>query len=74
MNLMSSFSNAFASSEGSLRGMRAAADTPADLAELIPEIRMVDSVIRLPRVLREELDTLLQTVRPVAERPTRRGH
>jgi malonate decarboxylase beta subunit len=48
----------------SLRGMREHTASADDLAELIPEIRMVDSVIRLPRVLREELDTLLQTVRP----------
>jgi malonate decarboxylase beta subunit len=36
----------------------------AQLAELIPDIRTVDSVIRLPRVLREELAQLLATVRP----------
>jgi malonate decarboxylase beta subunit len=38
-----------------LRGMRAASDTPSDLARMIPEIRIVDSVVRLPRVLSEEL-------------------
>ncbi|MBI4516239.1 MAG: hypothetical protein HY699_10550 [Deltaproteobacteria bacterium] len=56
----------------SLRGMREAPETPAGLAELIPEIRMVDSVIRLPRVLREELDALLATVRPSVTRRKRR--
>lgn len=55
-----------------LRGMRQAAETPSDLAELIPEIRMVESVIRLPRALREELDAVLQTVRPATAR--RRPH
>jgi hypothetical protein len=55
-----------------LRGMRQAGETPSDLAELIPEIRMVESVIRLPRVLREELDAVLQTVRPAPAR--RRPH
>jgi acetyl-CoA carboxylase beta subunit len=39
-----------------LRGTRAAPETPADLAALIPEIRIVDSVVRLPRVLPEELE------------------
>ncbi|MGH7788343.1 MAG: biotin-independent malonate decarboxylase subunit gamma, partial [Candidatus Binatia bacterium] len=38
-----------------LRGVRDAADTPPDLAELIPEIRIVESVVRLPRALGEEL-------------------
>jgi acetyl-CoA carboxylase alpha subunit len=38
-----------------LRGIRAAADTPPDLARMIPEIRIVESVVRLPRVLAEEL-------------------
>ncbi len=39
-----------------LRGMREAPQTPPNLAELIPEIRMVDSVVRLPRAMREELE------------------
>ncbi len=47
-----------------LRGHKAGEEPQAQLAELIPDIRMVDSVIRLPRVLREELTTLLETVRP----------
>jgi len=47
-----------------LRGQKAGQETSAQLAELIPDIRMVDSVIRLPRVLGEELTALLQTVRP----------
>ena len=38
-----------------LRGMRAAPDTPPDLVRMIPEIRIVESVVRLPRVLSEEL-------------------
>jgi malonate decarboxylase beta subunit len=47
-----------------LRGRKAGEEAEAQLAELIPDIRMVDSVIRLPRVLREELTRLLATVRP----------
>jgi len=39
-----------------LRGMRAAPDTPPDLARMVPEIRIVESVVRLPRVLSEELE------------------
>jgi len=39
-----------------LRGHRATQPGGAQLAELIPDIRMVESVIRLPRVLREELE------------------
>jgi acetyl-CoA carboxylase alpha subunit len=39
-----------------LRGLRVDPETPADLAELLPEVRMVESVVRLPRALREELD------------------
>jgi malonate decarboxylase beta subunit len=38
-----------------LSGVRAASATPPDLSRLIPEIRMVESVVRLPRVLDEEL-------------------
>jgi acetyl-CoA carboxylase alpha subunit len=38
-----------------LRGLRAAPDAPPDLAELLPEIRMVESVVRLPHALGEEL-------------------
>lgn len=38
-----------------LRGMRAAADTPPDLARVIPELRIVESIVRLPRVLSDEL-------------------
>jgi hypothetical protein len=39
-----------------LRGHRATQPGGAQLAELIPDIRMVESAIRLPRVLREELE------------------
>ncbi|MFI5394365.1 MAG: carboxyl transferase domain-containing protein [Candidatus Binatia bacterium] len=41
-----------------LRGRTAVQREGAQLAELIPDIRMVESVIRLPRVLREELTKL----------------
>jgi len=39
-----------------LRGHKATQRDGAELAELIPDIRIVESVIRLPRVLREELE------------------
>ena len=42
-----------------LRGHKATPRGGAQLAELIPDIRIVESVIRLPRVLREELQKLL---------------
>ncbi|HVN86033.1 MAG TPA: biotin-independent malonate decarboxylase subunit gamma, partial [Candidatus Binatia bacterium] len=60
----------------SLRGIREAPDTPADLAELIPDIRTVESVIRLPNALREELDALrgsLLTPHRTAPRRVRRA-
>jgi malonate decarboxylase beta subunit len=41
-----------------LRGHKAAQGEGAQLADLIPDIRMVDSAIRLPRVLREELEKI----------------
>ena len=47
-----------------LRGQKIGQEAGAQLAELIPDIRIVESVIRLPRVLGEELTTLLATVRP----------
>ena len=47
-----------------LRGRKSGQEPEAQLAELIPDIRIVESVIRLPRVLREELTTLLETVHP----------
>lgn len=47
-----------------LRGRKAAAEAAEQLADLIPEIRIVESIIRLPRVLREELFELLARVRP----------
>jgi malonate decarboxylase beta subunit len=49
-----------------LRGPKAGQEAEAQLAELIPDVHMVESVIRLPRVLREELIHLLATVRPEA--------
>jgi acetyl-CoA carboxylase alpha subunit len=48
-----------------LRGIRNDPYTPQDLAQLIPEIRIVESVVRLPRVLNEEWSTARRTVRPV---------
>jgi Malonate decarboxylase gamma subunit/Carboxyl transferase domain len=38
-----------------LRGLREAAETPADLAAMIPEIHVVESVVRLPRALGDQL-------------------
>jgi len=49
-----------------LRGHAAAPAAPAPLSELVPHIRIVESVIRLPRVLREELTQLLASVQPEA--------
>jgi len=49
-----------------LRGHKAGHEEEAQLAELIPDIRMVESVIRLPRVLREELGQVLRESRPDA--------
>lgn len=45
-----------------LRGRKAGQEPEAQLAELIPEIRIVESVIRLPRALREEMSSLLEEV------------
>ncbi|MFQ5665932.1 MAG: biotin-independent malonate decarboxylase subunit gamma [Candidatus Binatia bacterium] len=47
-----------------LRGRKAGLETEAQLAELIPDIRMVENVIRLPHALQRELAQLLATVRP----------
>jgi malonate decarboxylase beta subunit len=49
-----------------LRGHKVRYRAEPQLAELIPDIRMVESVIRLPRVLREELTSLVANVRPEA--------
>jgi len=38
-----------------LREIRTAAESPQDLAALVPNIRLVESVVRLPRALSEEL-------------------
>lgn len=43
-----------------LRGAKPGTEREASLAELIPEIRIVESVIRLPRALREELAAVLE--------------
>lgn len=50
-----------------LRGQKVGHEAAAQLAELIPDIRIVESVIRLPRILREELGKLLQETRPDAD-------
>jgi acetyl-CoA carboxylase alpha subunit len=47
-----------------LKGAREAPDTPQDLARLIPEIRIVESVVALPRVLRQEVADARRRVRP----------
>jgi malonate decarboxylase beta subunit len=47
-----------------LRGAKAMNEAQEQLADLIPDIRIVESIIRLPRVLREELFELLARVRP----------
>lgn len=46
-----------------LRGMRDDPETPQNLAHLIPHLRIVESVVRLPRVLHEELDTVRRSAR-----------
>jgi len=43
----------------SLRGQKPGHEAETQLAELIPEIRIVESIIRLPRVLGEELPRIL---------------
>jgi acetyl-CoA carboxylase alpha subunit len=43
------------------RGVRAAPVTPPDLARMLPDIRIVESVVRLPRVLGDELATARRT-------------
>ncbi len=53
-----------------LRGIRAAPGTPPDLGRMIPEIRIVESVVRLPRALAEELSLARRAA--ARERPTRR--
>jgi hypothetical protein len=47
-----------------LRGVKPGQEAEAQLAELIPDIRMVESVIRLPRVLREELLRVFEDTQP----------
>lgn len=51
-----------------LRGIRNDPDTPQDLAHLIPEIRIVENVVRLPRALNEEWTAARRAVRPVLRR------
>lgn len=48
-----------------LRGIRNDPETPQNLAHLIPEIRIVESVVRLPRALNEEWTAARRTVRPI---------
>jgi malonate decarboxylase beta subunit len=54
-----------------LKGAREAPDTRQDLARLIPEIRIVDSVVALPRVLRQEVADARRAVRPAIGRGQR---
>jgi hypothetical protein len=53
-----------------LRGIRAAPATPPDLARMIPEIRIVESVVRLPRALSDEL--VIARAAAAAQPPVRR--
>lgn len=53
-----------------LRGVRHDDHTPEDLARHIPEIRIVESVVRLPRTLVEELGAAVDTAR-AEDRPPR---
>jgi malonate decarboxylase beta subunit len=46
-----------------LRGIRDDPETPQNLAQLIPYLRIVESVVRLPRVLHEELDAVRRSAR-----------
>lgn len=46
-----------------LRGIRDAPETPQNFAHLIPHLRTVESVVRLPRVLHEELDAVRRSAR-----------
>ncbi len=46
-----------------LRGVKRGHETEAQLADLIPDVRIVESVIRLPSVLREELLSLVENTR-----------
>lgn len=43
-----------------LRGRAAGHDADAHLADLIPDVRIVESIIRLPRILREELQAVVR--------------
>ncbi len=47
-----------------LRSLRLDPETPADLGELLPEVRMVESAVRLPRALRAELDAARERAAP----------
>jgi acetyl-CoA carboxylase alpha subunit len=46
-----------------LRGIRDDPETPQNLAHLIPHLRIVESVVRLPRALHEELDAVRRSAR-----------
>lgn len=46
-----------------LRGIRDDPSTPQNFAHLIPHLRTVESVVRLPRVLHEELDAVRRSAR-----------
>jgi len=52
-----------------LRGVRHDEHIPEDLARHVPEIRIVESVLRLPRVLGEELHAAEEAARAEGRRP-----
>lgn len=55
-----------------LKGLREERDTSSDLAELIPEIRIVNSIVRLPRALEAALGELTGTASARTLSPARR--
>ena len=54
-----------------LRGVRHAPETPPDLAHFIPEIRIVENVVHLPRALHEELAAARAQAHPEVKRSGR---
>jgi malonate decarboxylase beta subunit len=54
-----------------LRGVRDAPETPPDLAHFIPEIRIVENIVHLPRVLHEELAAARAEAHPEVKRSSR---
>lgn len=55
-----------------LRGTRNAPDTPQDLATLMPAVRIVESVVRLPRALDDELKSARRAASREASRLRRK--